>query len=71
MSLQFSLLERLFGIEIVIDPTNSVVTLQVNDTGCGVLPQDIPLLFTKFSPSQGESVRSNDGAGLGLAISRR
>ncbi|KAK0581056.1 hypothetical protein LWI29_009410 [Acer saccharum] len=45
--------------------------VQVNDTGCGVLPQDIPLLFTKFSPSQGESVRTKGGAGLGLAISRR
>ncbi|KAG4120034.1 hypothetical protein ERO13_D11G117900v2 [Gossypium hirsutum] len=42
--------------------------VQVKDSGCGVLPQDIPILFTKFAqPQSGNS----GGAGLGLAICRR
>ncbi|KAK8509816.1 hypothetical protein V6N13_093661 [Hibiscus sabdariffa] len=46
--------------------------VQVKDSGCGVLPQDIPLLFTKFAqPGSGSSQNSGGGAGLGLAICRR
>ncbi|KAJ9187816.1 hypothetical protein P3X46_003233 [Hevea brasiliensis] len=45
--------------------------VQVKDSGCGVLPQDIPLLFTKFSQHRSGSNRNNGGAGLGLAICRR
>lgn len=44
--------------------------VQVNDSGCGVPPQDIPLLFTKFALSRGSSCRT-PRAGLGLAICRR
>nr|BAB85633.1 ethylene receptor [Passiflora edulis] len=45
--------------------------VQVKDSGCGILPQDIPLLFTKFFHPRSESNRGTDGAGLGLAISKR
>lgn len=45
--------------------------VQVKDSGCGVLPQDIPLLFTKFTQSRSGSSRNNGGAGLGLAICKR
>ncbi|KAH0978221.1 hypothetical protein GBA52_027940 [Prunus armeniaca] len=45
--------------------------VQVKDSGCGILPQDIPHLFTKFSQPRSGSNRINDGAGLGLAICRR
>ncbi|KAH9786586.1 Histidine kinase domain-containing protein [Citrus sinensis] len=44
--------------------------VQVNDSGCGVPPQDIPLLFTKFAQSRGSSCQT-PRAGLGLAICRR
>lgn len=44
--------------------------VQVNDSGCGVPAQDIPLLFTKFAQSRGSSCRT-PRAGLGLAICRR
>lgn len=54
-----------------INPVMFVAALQVNDSGCGVPPQDIPLLFTKFAQSRGSSSRSSGGAGLGLAICRR
>uniref|UniRef100_A0A2N9IB07 histidine kinase n=1 Tax=Fagus sylvatica TaxID=28930 RepID=A0A2N9IB07_FAGSY len=45
--------------------------VQVKDSGCGILPQDIPHLFTKFTQSQSGSNRRNGGAGLGLAICKR
>ncbi|KAF3436489.1 hypothetical protein FNV43_RR23581 [Rhamnella rubrinervis] len=45
--------------------------VQVKDSGCGVLPQDIPNLFNKFSHPRSESNRINGGAGLGLAICKR
>ncbi|XP_059659576.1 probable ethylene response sensor 1 [Cornus florida] len=46
--------------------------VQVKDSGCGIVSQDIPHLFTKFAHSQSGSSRSNgSGAGLGLAICKR
>ncbi|KAB2605151.1 ethylene receptor [Pyrus ussuriensis x Pyrus communis] len=45
--------------------------VQVKDSGCGVLPEDIRHLFTKFSQPRNGSNRINNGAGLGLAICKR
>nr|GLL42562.1 probable ethylene response sensor 1 [Ipomoea trifida] len=45
--------------------------MQVKDSGSGISPQDIPLIFTKFTEARSASNRSNSGAGLGLAICRR
>nr|AAM08931.1 ethylene receptor [Malus domestica] len=47
--------------------------VQVKDSGCGVLPEDIPHLFTKLSqPRNGSNqININNGAGLGLAICKR
>ncbi|KAK8693808.1 hypothetical protein V6N13_071376 [Hibiscus sabdariffa] len=45
--------------------------VQVKDSGCGVPPQDMPNLFTKFAHPRSGSVGIGGGAGLGLAICRR
>ncbi|KAF5731416.1 ethylene response sensor 1-like [Tripterygium wilfordii] len=45
--------------------------VQVKDTGCGVFPQDIPHLFTKFAKPQNGSNRDICGGGLGLAVCKR
>ncbi|WOL12166.1 ethylene receptor [Canna indica] len=45
--------------------------VQVNDTGCGISPQDLPHLFTRFAHSQNGTNRTYNGSGLGLAICRR
>ncbi|PPD94066.1 hypothetical protein GOBAR_DD08888 [Gossypium barbadense] len=45
--------------------------VQVKDSGCGVLPQDIPILFTKFAQPRSGSSQNSGGAGLGLAICKR
>lgn len=45
--------------------------VQVKDSGCGILPQELPNVFTKFTQSRSGSSRKNGGAGLGLAICKR
>ncbi|PRQ26431.1 putative histidine kinase [Rosa chinensis] len=45
--------------------------VQIKDSGSGILPQDIPHIFTKFAQPRNGSNRVNDGAGLGLAICKR
>ncbi|GAB2284232.1 mitochondrial 2-enoyl thioester reductase [Dionaea muscipula] len=45
--------------------------VQVKDSGCGVNPEDIALLFSKFAQSKNSPGQSNSGVGLGLAICRR
>ncbi|EXB95735.1 Ethylene response sensor 1 [Morus notabilis] len=52
-------------------PSDCHFYLRVKDSGCGVLPQDKPHLFTKFTQPQSGSGRSNSGGGLGLAICKR
>jgi ethylene receptor len=44
---------------------------QVQDTGVGVNPHDIPKLFCKFLQSNSTTTRNNGGTGLGLAICKR
>ncbi|KAL6591074.1 hypothetical protein ACP70R_050127 [Stipagrostis hirtigluma subsp. patula] len=45
--------------------------VQVKDTGCGISPQDLPRVFTKFANAHSEGDRGYDGSGLGLAICKR
>ncbi|KAI5420011.1 hypothetical protein KIW84_043980 [Lathyrus oleraceus] len=40
----------------------------VKDSGRGILPQDIPHLFTKFTQSQSGAGQSSSGSGIGEAI---
>ncbi|URD81087.1 hypothetical protein MUK42_02285 [Musa troglodytarum] len=45
--------------------------VQVKDTGCGISPQDLPHLFTKFAQGRNVASRGFSGSGLGLAICKR
>ncbi|URE33086.1 Ethylene receptor [Musa troglodytarum] len=44
---------------------------EVKDTGCGISPQDLPHIFTKFAHSRISANKASNGSGLGLAICRR
>ncbi len=46
-------------------PVNGEVVLQVRDTGCGILPENMGKLFTPFFTTK----REVKGVGLGLAVS--
>ncbi|KAJ0976303.1 hypothetical protein J5N97_018268 [Dioscorea zingiberensis] len=45
--------------------------VQVKDTGCGISPQDLPHIFTKFVQTQNVANKGCSGSGLGLAICKR
>jgi signal transduction histidine kinase len=45
------------------------VVIEVADTGIGISPNDIPLIFNRFL--KGDKARSSGGSGLGLAITKK
>lgn len=47
------------------------VRVHVIDTGIGIDPDVLPLVFTEFYQAQGELTRERGGSGLGLAIAQR
>jgi signal transduction histidine kinase len=50
-------------------PKNYRLGFEVEDTGCGIAPEDLDTLFDAFSQGKTD-VKFIEGAGLGLAISR-
>jgi PAS domain S-box-containing protein len=47
------------------------VSVQVEDTGIGMTPEQLEVVFDPFVQGESGSTRSRGGAGLGLTISRR
>jgi len=56
-------------ISAVEDEGGTVV--EVRDTGIGIKPEDQPRLFEEFRQIDGSTSRGYEGAGLGLALSKR
>lgn len=53
-------------VRIVIDGARSVPRLLVIDTGCGIAPRHLPLIFQRFF-----AYPEHNGAGIGLALCRQ
>ncbi len=60
------------GVEIRIErDAQAFVRFTVIDTGQGVAPELVPVLFKPFAPGDTSYARLQQGAGLGLAVVRR
>lgn len=55
-------------ISIRLKSENDRCILQVQDTGIGVVKEQIPHLFERFRQAEGSANRSYEGSGLGLAL---
>ncbi len=57
------------SVKVRVSVLREGVRFEVQDTGLGIAPRDLPLLFKIFSQVDATSTRTHDGSGLGLAIS--
>ena len=54
-----------------LERVNSHIEIVVSDTGKGIKPEFLPLVFDRFRQSDGSTTRRHGGLGLGLAIVRQ
>jgi signal transduction histidine kinase/CheY-like chemotaxis protein len=59
------------SITLQVERQTEAIVFSVIDTGIGIAVEDIPSLFIEFHQLNGGTRRQHNGAGLGLAISKR
>jgi PAS domain S-box-containing protein len=59
------------GLEVEADPKTRQIRFVAWDTGIGIVPEHIPLLFQSFTQLDSSLSRHYEGTGLGLALVRR
>jgi signal transduction histidine kinase len=60
------------SIEVALagDPGKGLAILSVSDTGEGIQPEAMSLLFQKFAPIEGQTLKRPHDVGLGLVFCR-
>ncbi|QYO62572.1 hybrid sensor histidine kinase/response regulator [Leptolyngbya sp. 7M] len=58
------------NVAIHLERLDSVIEIQVSDTGIGIRPEFLPHVFDRFSQAEVPSRHSPGGVGIGLAIAR-
>jgi two-component system, OmpR family, manganese sensing sensor histidine kinase len=56
------------SITLSLQTSRESAIVEIEDTGIGIAPEDLPLIFQWFWRSQQAKTRNPDGLGLGLAI---
>jgi two-component system, OmpR family, sensor kinase len=57
-------------VSVTVDVDGDDAVVEVSDTGPGVMPDEIPLIFERFHRGTGPRAAGAPGVGLGLAICR-
>lgn len=58
-------------VHVTVRTARPWVEISVRDTGVGIAPQVVPLIFDAFRNGDASSTRRDSGLGLGLTIARR
>lgn len=58
-------------VDVLCRPHADKMVIEVRDSGTGIPPEDLPFIFDRFYRGRTAASGSTDGAGLGLAISKR
>jgi signal transduction histidine kinase len=71
LSNAFKFTPRGGAIELMLEPQDTGVFVEVRDTGAGIAPEQLPRIFDKFYQADNQGSARAKGTGLGLAIAKQ
>ena len=57
-------------VSVTADLVDGAVTLEVEDDGCGIAPEDLPLVLQPFGQVENALTPKHEGTGLGLPLAK-